>query len=179
VGGLDAGAEEIGTDGSPRAGGVFGAPGEDAGQDGNLEDPGPAFTVRRRVGRLLEIRVLHLRHVDQLLRLSTTILNEARALPSRTIVFGDYRRTLPFSQDVADRWSRDMRGYNVGLALSAILLAPSNATFNLQIERVIRCAGNPWRRTFYDVRELRDWVATRATRDELAQLDELLSPGDP
>jgi hypothetical protein len=179
VGGLDAAAEETGTDGSPGAARVFAAPADDAERDRSLEDPGPAFTVRRRVGRLLEIRILHLRHVDQLLTLSTTILKEARALPSRAIVFGDFRRTRPFSQDVADRWSRDMRGYNVGLALSGILLAPWNATFNLQIERVIRCAGNPWRRTFYDVRELRSWVAIRATSDELERLDHLLSLGDP
>ncbi|HEY4015040.1 MAG TPA: hypothetical protein VGM06_16970 [Polyangiaceae bacterium] len=136
-----------------------------------------SFTVGRYVGRLVEIRLFHLGSVDTIAELSRLIAGEARSAQALTVIFGDYRRTRPFSQEVGDAWSRAMRGFNESVAWSAILLARSNETFNLQIERVVRCAVHPARRLFWDARELREWVGPRATAAELSRLDPLLRDG--
>jgi hypothetical protein len=147
------------------------------GRGGDATQGTSPFIVDFRVGRLLEIRVWHLRCVDEMLSLSAGLASEARKLSSPPIIFADYRRSRPFPQDVADAWSRCMRAFNKSVALSAILLDPSNETFNLQLERVVRCACNPSRRAFCDPRELRDWFARMSTTEELARLDDLLTGG--
>jgi hypothetical protein len=135
---------------------------------------GPAFTVNLCVGRLLEVRIFYLSGPDTLSRLSQRMVTFAKAGAAPAVIFGDYTLASPFSQMVGDAWSRAMRGFNESVAWSALLLARSNETFNLQIERVVRCAGNPGRRLFYDGPELREWVAQRATQAELMRVDELL-----
>jgi hypothetical protein len=134
----------------------------------------PAYTVRSTVGGLLEIRAWRVARAEDMLALDTDLRIAAPGLPLRTIVFADYRHTRPFAQEVADVWSRCMRDFNGRLSVSGILLDAKNETFNLQLERVVRCAGNASRRTFQDARELRDWLARDATGTELARLDELL-----
>ncbi len=176
MGGSGVATEETATDGASslvelRRADLAG-PSLDNGFDADEAIPG--FTVRRRVGRLIEIRVRHLRAVEQLHEMSAHVVREAHKAPSRPIIFGDYRWTSPFSQDVGDEWSRSMRGFNESVAFSAILLARANVTFNLQIERVVRCAGNPGRRLFYDALQLHDWVAERATTPEVTRVAQLL-----
>jgi hypothetical protein len=135
---------------------------------------GTAFTVDLCVGRLVEVRVFQLSGLDALAKLSNRIVTFAGAGPAPAVIVGDYTHARPFSQTVGDAWSRAMRGFNESVAWSALLLARSNETFNLQIERVVRCAGNPGRRLFYEGRELRDWVAERATAAELVRVETLL-----
>jgi hypothetical protein len=178
VAGSGAATEEVADGAAPPvdlrsegAGSALGAPDEGFDRGGR----GPAFTVTLCVGRLIEVRIFHLSALETISRLSHRIVTEAGARPS--VILGDYRRTRPFSQSVGDAWSRAMRGFNDNVAWSAILLARSNDTFNLQVERVVRCAGNPGRRLFYDERELRDWVAQRATAAELSRVDQIVCEG--
>ena len=135
----------------------------------------PAFTVQRHVDRLVEVQIFQLRGIVTLDEVSRRIVAAARATPTPAVIFGDYRRARPFSQTVGDAWARAMRGFNEHLAWSALLLARSNETFNLQVERVVRCAGNPGRRLFCDAWELRAWVAQRATSAELLRIDQLVN----
>ena len=92
----------------------------------------------------------------------------------RAVICGDYRFATPLAPDVADAWARGMREANRYIALSAALLDPENTMFNLQIERIVRCAGSAERRLFTEIDPLRDWMtsATGAalTRTELAEL---------
>lgn len=138
-------------------------------------DLGPPFALSSRAGRLIEIRLWRLRDTDDLSALGASIDHEARRLPSRALIFADHRRASPIPPCVADSWSRCMRAHKENVVLSAILLERSNETFNLQIERVVRCAWNPARRVFYDGRELRDWLGQVGSEAELARLDELLA----
>jgi hypothetical protein len=92
-----------------------------------------------------------------------------------SVIFADYRAAQPFSQAVADDWSRTMRSFNGSIARSAILLDPGNETFNLQFQRVVRCAGSAARRWFADAAELRSWLRDVLTDAELARVDDLLS----
>ncbi|MEO1170622.1 MAG: hypothetical protein AAFX94_01020, partial [Myxococcota bacterium] len=51
------------------------------------------------------------------------------------------------------------------------LLVGDSATFILQMERVIREAGSPQRKTFRDFPALRQWLAPVLTPDELTRID--------
>jgi hypothetical protein len=176
LGALGVASEETATDGPSSSGEHRRAdgPGHPLTRDLVPADATPDFQVCLRVGRLLEIQVWHLEGPEQQRGLSECIMREARRAPSRPIIFADYRKTSPFPQAVGDAWARAMRSFKDHFAYSAILLAPSNETFNLQLERVARCADNPRRRLFREKRELYDWLAERTTAPELARLAQLL-----
>ena len=99
----------------------------------------------------------------------------AAGLVEPMILLADYRMASPFSQDVGDAWSRAMRRFNTTVERSAVLLDPANETFNLQLARVVRCAGLANRCCFDEAGLLRAWVAPILTPYERAKLDDLLS----
>jgi hypothetical protein len=134
------------------------------------------FTVRSGFGRLLEVRVVEVLSVEDIASLSAGLAEGVLALAVRPFVFCDCRSAPPFSQAVADQWSRDMRGFNDKVVRSAILLSPDNETFNLQLARVVRCAGSTSRRLFSEADELRAWLCDLLTDVELARVDQLLRP---
>lgn len=72
-------------------------------------------------------------------------------------------------------WSRAMRRNNGSIGRSALLLDPANAMYNLQVERVVQCAGSPARRLFADIEELRDWVSDALAEPEREALRGLFS----
>ncbi len=58
-----------------------------------------------------------------------------------------------------------------------LLLEPSNAMYNLQLERVVRCAGNSSRRFFTGIDKLRDWVGEALSGSERGALGDLFAGG--
>ena len=81
--------------------------------------------------------------------------------------------------EAAGPWSHAMREANKYLIRSAVLVDPGNTMFNLQMERVVRCADYAGRRRiFTNVAELRDWMSDAAADAELQAIDALLSRGD-
>jgi hypothetical protein len=134
------------------------------------------FTVVSGTGRLLEVCVFDVCRTDDIASLTAALSRKARALAGPPIIFGDFRAASPFSQAVADEWSRDMRAFNGKVARSALLLCPENETFNLQFARVVRCAGSASRRWFREAGEAREWLRAFLTDVELARIDELLRP---
>jgi hypothetical protein len=134
------------------------------------------FTVRPSVGRLVALRVRRLRHLEEVHALTRMLHDAARDVGCGTIIFSDLRRAMPLPQHVADEWSRDMREFNKRLSRTGMLLDRDNETFNLQLERVVRCAGHPLRRVFYDGRDLREWLSRALGAVEMSLVDELLAP---
>ena len=132
------------------------------------------FRVLSGTGRLLEIRLVDVCNPDDIVLLGAWLGEEAQSLGVPPVIFGDYRAASPFSQAVADEWSRVMRAFNVKVARSAIILSPENETFNLQFARVVRCAGSASRRCFLDAGELRQWLRESLTEAERARVDEVL-----
>jgi hypothetical protein len=133
-----------------------------------------AFSVRHHVGRIVELRLrdpLDPTDVEQVLEELGVL---AASLVEPMILVADYRAASPFSQEVGDAWSRAMRRFNASVERSAVLLDPSNETFNLQFARVVRCAGLTNRCCFEEPAHLRGWLAPLLTPNERAKLDELL-----
>jgi len=134
----------------------------------------PSFVVTSGTGRLLEVRALEVFRPGDVFCLAGELSERAQGLTAPAVIFADYRAAPPFSQAVADEWSRVMRAFNSRVAGSAVLLSPDNETFNLQFARVMRCAGSASRRSFLDGGELRDWLRDLLTDVEIGRLDHLL-----
>jgi hypothetical protein len=137
-----------------------------------------ASAYARAQGRVVEIRVVRLLDPADVESLHSSVRAAMDRAGAGATICADCRRTLPLSSPVSTAWSRHMRSANRSIARSALLLDPSNTMFNLQLERIVRCAGNPTRRLFADVDELSDWVAPGLTEWERKALRAFLSEGD-
>lgn len=130
--------------------------------------------------RLVEVSVQRLHDVAAVESLSARVYAAVRQAGPGAVICADFRAASPLPFDVASAWSRDMRRANHAIARSGILLDPSNVMFNLQLARVVQCAGHDSRRLFTDPRELCDWLGVLLTEDERASLRSLIArPGEP
>jgi hypothetical protein len=120
------------------------------------------------------VRVRRLSDVDAVESLGAGFFAAVCQAAPGAMIFADYRCTSPLSAPVATAWSRDMRRANGTVARSGMLLDPANAVFNLQLARVVHCAGNPARRLFTDARDLYAWLEPGLTEDEREVLISLL-----
>jgi hypothetical protein len=123
---------------------------------------------------LIEIRVGRLDDVAAVASLSAGVIAAVRQVDCGAVIWGDYRGASPISAQVASAWSRDMRHANRSIARSGILLDPANEMFNLQVVRVVQCAGNPSRKLFTDPRDLLAWLHHDLTPDEREVLRDLI-----
>jgi hypothetical protein len=131
-------------------------------------------SVGLRGSRLVAVRVRKLEDVNAVESLGAGFFAAVCQAAPGAVIYADYRRTSPLSSLVATAWSRDMRRANHAVARSGMLLDPANAVFNLQLARVVHCAGSPARRLFTDARELYAWLAPTLTEQERAVLEGLL-----
>jgi hypothetical protein len=134
-----------------------------------------ACFARVRVGRVVEVRVRRLADLADVESLNACIVAAIRLAGPGAVICADHRLASPLPSDVADASSHAMRKANSGIARSGLLLDPANTMFNLQVERIVRCAGSPARRLFTDSRELCDWVDDALTEPERVELRTFLS----
>ena len=131
--------------------------------------------ARILAGSIVEVRVRRLANMGDVAALHAQVVEALRRAGPRPVICADHRLASPLSRDVADAWSRVMRQNNASGVRGGLLLDPSNAMYNLQIERVVRCAGNPSRRLFVDIDILRDWIGGPLSESERKALDGLFS----
>jgi hypothetical protein len=127
------------------------------------------------VGRIVEVRVRRLVDVADVESLNAAVFAAMRRAGPGAIVCADYRRVSPLQYGIADVWARAIRKANGSIARSAILVDPSNTMFNLQFERIVQCAGNPARRFFTGVDDVRRWLDVDLTEPERGALQAFLS----
>lgn len=113
----------------------------------------------------------HLRQVGQIQMAMAKTLEQ---VGSRAIICADWRNIDVFAPEIAEGVIKMLTVTNARLACSAILLEPGNATFNLQVERVVRDAANPARKSFRDTGKLLDWFAGFSEPSELDSAREFL-----
>lgn len=137
---------------------------------------GYMFTVEHRVGRLLETRTAQLSSLGEVADFGARFREIAGKLGTQQVVIcGDYRGMRIFSPDVAERFVAMLTAANPRVERSAILCSPDNATSLLQIERTVKQAANPSRRTFRDAGELTAWLGEVLTADERARVAAFLT----
>ena len=134
------------------------------------------FTVEHHVGRLVETRTSQLGSLDEVAAFGARFREVAAALPApQVLICGDYRNMRILSPDVAERFVGMLTAANPRVERSAILCSPDHATALLQIERTVKQAANPSRRTFRDAGELVAWLGELLTADERARLAAFLA----
>jgi hypothetical protein len=134
--------------------------------------------ARVRTGRLVEVRIGRPAGLADIEWLNAAVFAAVRSAGPRAVVCADHRAAYPLlSRDMADAWSRGMRGANRSVGRSAILLHPANDTYNLQIERIVQCAGHEGRRVFASAREIHEWLDGDLTEAERVALRVFLSDG--
>lgn len=94
-----------------------------------------------------------------------------------SVICADWRQALVLPPSAGDALLELLRQGNRHFIRSAVLLAPENAIFSLQVERLCREAGNPARRTFRDVKPFLAWLREVLTPLESARAAEFIRRG--
>ncbi len=144
-------------------------------QVGAYRSATPTF-ARARVGRLVEVRVGRLTTAADVACLNAAVFESIQGAGHGAVICADHRRAFPLTAEVASALASSMRRCNPLIARSAMLLDPSNVMYNLQLERVVRCAGRDDRRLFDDAETMHAWLAEAlATDDEREALRAMLA----
>lgn len=132
------------------------------------------FSCEIRVGRLIEARVHALKRPDDARAYSRTLGQVVQSFLSNPsagnpVLCADHRPVVIYSPEVADELARLFAQMNAQLARVAIIAAKSNATLAMQLGRIIREAGNPLRKLFYDPHEVTEFLESDLDASERAR----------
>jgi hypothetical protein len=134
--------------------------------------------ARVRTGRLVEVRIGRMGGVADIESLNSAVFAAVHSVGPGAVLCADHRYASPLPGDLADVWSGAMRRTNRKLIRSVILVDPANTTFNLQIARIVKCAGSDLRRVVADRDEAYEWLDVGLTDVERAALRVFLAgPG--
>lgn len=131
------------------------------------------YSVQISVGRLLEIYLSSPFESTDLKPFKTLLGDVLRASPSKVIACSDLRRATVFTQDIVKGLIEQMRSDNPKLERSGILIAGS-AVFTMQMERIVRSADNPARRTFRNTLDCVTWLSELLDPAECRQLQQFV-----
>jgi hypothetical protein len=127
-------------------------------------------------GKLITARVFELKTLAHADEYSQTLAKQVARIPPaiRPVLCADHRPVAIYSQPVADRLSELFAQMNTRLQRVAILVAPSNATLTLQLNRIVREAGYENRRVFFESAEAMSWLKPALDVAELRRADQFL-----
>ena len=117
------------------------------------------FSVEARGHRLIVTRLKALHSPLQVGQVQFALGRELEKLGTKAVICSDWRAVDIFAPAVADAILDMLNGTNRRVLRGGILLNSEKATFNLQVERVLRDAGNPARKCFRDASKLQEWLS--------------------
>lgn len=134
-------------------------------------------TAAIRVGRLLEIRAVYYRSVDDVMQLFKTIGGELAKLRSSTqvVTVTDWRYCPVMSEEAAAYALTAMTQNNPRVLRSGALASQSSPIAVLQFLRLVRESKNESRRLFYSKFALEQWLGEVLEPAEATRLDEFLN----
>lgn len=132
------------------------------------------FTIERKVGRLVQTRLHTLRDVSEMRDMRDALMQVLRQVKGQVVICTDWTMLDLLSPELAQSIYELLATTNSKVLRGAILLNAEKATFNLQVERVIREAGNPSRRTFRSMSRMLDWLSEVLEPEELSSATEFL-----
>ncbi len=133
------------------------------------------YTVTVGVGRLIEARLVSLADVDEVGRFERAMGQAFAAVAGRSVVCADWRQANVLPPPIAERLIALLQRGNPHVERSALLLAREHATFNLQVERLVREAKNPARRTFREADAMVAFLGELLTAPEIARARQFLA----
>ena len=131
------------------------------------------FTVKRSVGRLFEARVFRLGTPADVDQYSQTFAREVRG-GTDLVLCADHRPVVIYPPAVADRMVALFKAFNAHWVRVAVLVARTNATLAMQLQRIVRESRNPSRRVFFDAGEANRFLAELLDAEERARLTAFL-----
>ncbi|MBX3197714.1 MAG: hypothetical protein KF850_15370 [Labilithrix sp.] len=136
----------------------------------------PRYLIQNRAGRLIEARVFDLRTRDDVDAYSHDLGIQVMRMPGsvRPILCADHRRVAVYSQPAADRLVELFTHMNARLERVAVVVARSNATLAMQLQRIVREAAYHARRVVYDAEDAHAHLAPVLAPDELACMRDFL-----
>lgn len=133
------------------------------------------FTVETRVGRLVEARVFSLPDRAATDAYGSAVIDGARSAGPTAFLCADHRAVRIYPTDAADRLVELFRPNNRRFSRITLLIAPTNATLLLQLERLVREAGSDMRRVFKEPNSALAHLAGVLDEAELARARAFLS----
>jgi hypothetical protein len=127
-----------------------------------------------RPGRLLLARWMRLPDLAAAEAYRGAIFAAMQQDPSSVIVCADWRTGSVLSPEASEVLLGMLTGRSTQITRSAILLSPGKAIFDMQVERLVRQAGHPQRRTFRDVDEQLAYLSEVLTNAELERASSFL-----
>jgi hypothetical protein len=130
-----------------------------------------------RAGRLIEVRIFSLLTCDDLDAHVAQFGALLRHVPKgvRPVLCADHRSVELCSEEVAERLGEAFAVANASLERIAVLVAPTNIPLAMQLERLVRKAGNPHRKVCYLAGFAANHLAPVLSQREQARLREFLA----
>jgi hypothetical protein len=135
------------------------------------------MTVLNQVGRLCEALLVPPFTLEEARDLAPKLRKLVTGIGKSVVICADMRQVQVFPPDVAELITDMMKADNPRLERSALLIRDSSV-FGLQMERMIRDAGNPSRRAFRMRVQLEKWLGEVLDPDEKARLKKFLDEHD-
>lgn len=117
------------------------------------------YEIQHDTGRLIATRLFALRSTQDLQEALAAVARVVAKIGGPVVVCTDWRAIDIFSPELADMMLAALHKSNTAILRSAILQAPTAAVFHLQVDRVLRAAQNPSRRSFRDPVTMLAWLA--------------------
>jgi hypothetical protein len=138
--------------------------------------PAENFSLATKVGRLVEARIFSLKTKKDVEEYGDAFGTHLMRIPAgvRAILCADHRPVSIYAQEVADRLLEMFKPLNAHLERVAIVTAPSNATFSMQLDRIVRAAGYAARKVVYAPEEAVQHLAPVLTPQELKRVRQFL-----
>jgi hypothetical protein len=128
--------------------------------------------VANPAGRLITFRIRLPVAEDNGAQASIDLRSTIVAHPDPVIVVTDLCDARAFSPETTERFVALMKSGNPKLFRSALLLGMDAAILGLQVVRMLKEAGNPARRAFFDVDELTAWLEPDLNKEERSALQD-------
>jgi hypothetical protein len=137
----------------------------------------PRYAIQNNVGRLLEARVFWLKTRQDVDDYSRDIAVQLMRMPReiRPVLCADHRPVAIYPEAAADRLIELFTQMNTRLERIAILVARSNATLHMQLNRIVREAGFNARRVVHTAEDAHAHLAPVLDPPELARMREFLA----
>jgi hypothetical protein len=135
------------------------------------------YVIDCSVGRLIEGRLVWLDTPADVVKFQEVMIQMFAKAGRDAVICADWRRALVFSPPVSEALLELLRRGNRELSRSAVLLSTADATFGLQVERLLREAKNPNRRSFRAAAPMLTWLAEVLTPAERLRAAAFLAEG--
>ncbi len=143
-------------------------------------EPEP-FSLRTRVGRLIEARVFALRTAADADAYTAALVTETKRIPLTVapVLLADHRPVAIYPRAVADRLIELFLRMNSRLERVAIIASPTNATMVMQLQRLVREARDDKRKVTYAPAEAASHLREVLDGTELARVQAFLAEWKP